>query len=81
MTVVAREVVKQQGGDAIAQNINNALNLLRTGLKPQQAPPHYPYAFYLGNAAALLILGALPLNKIVFFSVGDPYTAVLHATI
>ncbi len=79
MTVVFREVFKQQGGDAIAQRINKAVNLLRAELKPHQAPRHYPYAFYVGNAVTLLIVVAMAVQKIVFFSVGDPYTAMLHA--
>jgi hypothetical protein len=81
MAVIAREVAKRQGGDAIAERINNALNLLRHGLQPQHTPPHYPYGFYVGNAIALLIVLVLVLQKIVFFSVGDPYTAMLHAVI
>jgi hypothetical protein len=40
--------------------------------------PRRPYAFYIGNALGFLIPCATVFNKVVFFSVGDPYTAILH---
>ena len=77
LDVVAKEVIQVQGGDALAQRINRDLYLFRNGLTGQESP-HRPYAFYIGNALGFLIPGATVFNKVVFFSVGDPYTAILH---
>jgi hypothetical protein len=75
--VVAKDVIKAQGGDALAQRINRDLTLFRTGLKAEKTPPR-PSAFYFGNAIGFLIPCAATFNKVVFFSVGEPYTAILN---
>jgi hypothetical protein len=77
LDVVAKDVIKAQGGDALAQRINRALTLFRTGVTGEESPRR-PYAVYFGNALRFLFPCALAFTKVVFFSVGDPYTAILH---
>ena len=76
LTTVAREVLKKQGGEAVADWINRVLMQLRGGLQHRSDLSHRPLIFYIGNAIIFVLCCYLNLAKVFGFGATNQATAM-----
>jgi hypothetical protein len=76
LTTVARDVLRKQGGEAVAEWVNRVLVQLRGGLRQRSGLLRRPLIFYVGNAVILLLACYMNLAKVFGFGATNEATAM-----